>query len=114
MVEGFFKGYWQIVKEEEGLTSEQVISAYNRLKKGEIYRRAFDECGEGIEDIYEFEDGSLSITSDYNDAMDTEESDLPVRSGKRKRSTGKMTGKKEKVWQEINLFNNFYLHKLEC
>lgn len=56
----YFYEYWQIIKDKERLTSEQVISAYNRLKSGELYSCASDsfESDEGEDDSDESEDDS--------------------------------------------------------
>lgn len=97
----YFKGYWQKIKEKESLTPENVISAYYLLKKGEMHKLVSNTVAsyEGEEDIDGFEDESLFNVSDFSDSIDTEECKLqPHRwNNKRKRSTGKMSRKKEKV-----------------
>ncbi|GAY59170.1 hypothetical protein CUMW_192520 [Citrus unshiu] len=97
----FFNGYWQTIKQKEGLTSKNVILAYDLSKKGEMHKRASNafESDEGEEDIDGFEDESLFNVSDFSDSIDTEECKLqPHRwNNKRKRSNGKMSRKKEKV-----------------
>ncbi|KAH9684792.1 hypothetical protein KPL70_013666 [Citrus sinensis] len=97
----FFNGYWQTIKQKEGLTSKNVILAYDLSKKGEMHKRASNafESDEGEEDIDGFEDESLFNVSDFSDSIDTEECKLqPHRwNNKRKRSTGKMSRKKEKA-----------------
>ncbi|KAH9684796.1 hypothetical protein KPL70_013666 [Citrus sinensis] len=100
----FFNGYWQTIKQKEGLTSKNVILAYDLSKKGEMHKRASNafESDEGEEDIDGFEDESLFNVSDFSDSIDTEECKLqPHRwNNKRKRSTGKMSRKKEKMPSE--------------
>ncbi|KAK9217292.1 hypothetical protein WN943_005918 [Citrus x changshan-huyou] len=97
----FFNGYWQTIKQKEGLTSKNVILAYDLSKKGDMHKRASNafESDEGEEDIDGFEDESLFNVSDFSDSIDTEECKLqPHRwNNKRKRSTGKMSRKKEKT-----------------
>lgn len=96
-----FNGYWQTIKQKEGLTSKNVILAYDLSKKGEMQKRASNafESDEGEEDVDGFEDESLFNISDFSDSIDTEECNLqpPRWNNKRKRPNGKMPGKKEKV-----------------
>lgn len=69
----YFYEYWQIIKDKERLTSEQVISAYNRLKSGELYPCASDSFG----------------SDEGEDNSDESEDDSQIR--KRKRSKGKVS-----------------------
>ncbi|KAH9750572.1 Plus3 domain-containing protein [Citrus sinensis] len=75
----YFYEYWQIIKDKERLTSEQVISAYNRLKSGELYS--------GASDSFESDEGK--------DDSDESEDDSQIR--KRKRSKGKVSVANSKV-----------------
>lgn len=75
----YFYEYWQIIKDKERLTSEQVISAYNRLKSGELYS--------GASDSFESDEGK--------DDSDESEDDSQIR--KRKRSKGKVSVANRKV-----------------
>ncbi|KAJ0092191.1 hypothetical protein Patl1_26880 [Pistacia atlantica] len=94
-IEFYFNGYWQIVKEKEGLTSEHVISAYNLLKKGKNHRSPDSyEYEEGEEDIENFVDESQLVVSDYDDLGDTAED---KKIGKRNRSKRKQSATKRKA-----------------
>ncbi|KAJ0034548.1 hypothetical protein Pint_26320 [Pistacia integerrima] len=94
-IEFYFNGYWQIVKEKEGLTSEHVISAYNLLKKGKNHRSPDSyEYDEGEEDIEDFVDESQLVVSDYDDLGDTADD---KKIGKRNRSKRKQSATKRKA-----------------
>lgn len=96
----FFNGYWQTIKQKEGLTSKNVILAYDLSKKGDMHKRASNafESDEGEEDIDGFEDEILFHMSDYIAFIYTEEHNLLLCwNNKRKRSNRKTSGKKEKV-----------------
>ncbi|KAJ0035381.1 hypothetical protein Pint_26335 [Pistacia integerrima] len=94
-IEFYFNGYWQIVKEKEGFTSEHVISAYNLLKKGKNHRSPDSyEYDEGEEDIEEFVDESQLVVSDYDDLGDTADD---KKIGKRNRSKRKQSATKRKA-----------------
>ncbi|WRX16036.1 SWIB/MDM2 domain - like 7 [Theobroma cacao] len=61
--EFFFKGYWKLVKEKEGLTSEQVHSSYQLLKDGKNYDFQANNYGE--EEASDFkDDGQLTVSED--------------------------------------------------
>ncbi|KAJ0034391.1 hypothetical protein Pint_26287 [Pistacia integerrima] len=94
-IEFYFNGYWQIVKEKEGLTTEHVISAYNLLKKGRNHRSPDSyEYDEGEEDIEDFVDESQLVVSDYDDLGDTADD---KKIGKRNRSKRKQSATKRKA-----------------
>ncbi|KAJ0018454.1 hypothetical protein Pint_10297 [Pistacia integerrima] len=94
-IEFYVNGYWQIVKEKEGLTSEHVISAYNLLKKGRNHRSPDSyEYDEGEEDIEDFVDESQLVVSDYDDLGDTADD---KKIGKRNRSKRKQSATKRKA-----------------
>ncbi|XVE67506.1 hypothetical protein DITRI_Ditri08aG0166500 [Diplodiscus trichospermus] len=86
--EFFFKSYWELVKEKEGLTSKQLHSSDRLLKVGKNYdfqaNTNFSE--EGTSD---FED--YNIVSDYNDLSDNQ-----AQCRKRKRQKPSLTKRKGK------------------
>ncbi|KAL5787026.1 hypothetical protein ACOSP7_003975 [Xanthoceras sorbifolium] len=85
-VEFLFYEYWEIIKEKERLTAEQVISAYNQLKKGSDS----SELDEGKEGTSESDDESqLDIPDD-----DTDRGKLI---GKRKRAEDQLAAMKRKA-----------------
>ena len=86
--EFFFKGYWELVKEKEGLTSKQVHSSNSLLKDGgNYYFRENNNYGE--EDASDFEDDS--VLSDYDDLSDNQ-----VQCRKRKKGKLPLTKRKGK------------------
>ncbi|XWS40421.1 hypothetical protein CRYUN_Cryun18bG0139600 [Craigia yunnanensis] len=86
--EFFFKGYWELVKEKEGLTSKQVLSSDSLLKDGKNYDfQANNNYGE--EDASDFEDDD--ILSDYDDLSDNQ-----VQCRKRKKGKLPLTKRKGK------------------
>lgn len=94
-IEFFFIGYWQMVKEKEGLTSEHVISADNLVKKGKNHRSPDSyEYDENEEDIEDFVDDSQLVVSDYDDLGYSAE-DKKIR--KRNRSKRKQSAPRRKA-----------------
>ncbi|KAK8665167.1 hypothetical protein V6N13_005341 [Hibiscus sabdariffa] len=86
--EYLFKCYWELVKEKEGLTSQQLHSSDRLLKNGKNYDiQANYNCRE--EDIMDFEDDSISESDDWRD-------DDRVRCRKRKRGKPSPTKRKGK------------------
>ncbi|KAI9176573.1 hypothetical protein LWI28_004482 [Acer negundo] len=85
-VEFLFYDYWEIIKKEEGLTSEQVISAYNKLKKSSDSLE-HDEVKEGTSE------------SDYESQLDIFDDDIDgcKQIGRRKRMTGQLSAMKRKA-----------------
>ncbi|GMJ08242.1 hypothetical protein HRI_004493400 [Hibiscus trionum] len=82
--EYLFKYYWEVVKEKEGLTSQQLHSTDRLLKKGKNYDiQASYNCKE---DIRDFEDDSISESDDWRDNQ--------VQCRKKKR--GKLSSTKRK------------------
>ncbi|XP_022762698.1 uncharacterized protein At5g08430-like isoform X2 [Durio zibethinus] len=85
--EFFFKGYWELVKGKEGLTSKQVHSSYRMLKDGKNYDFQVNN-NYGEEDASDFEDD----VSDYDGLSDNQ-----VQCRKRKKGKLSLTaGKKGK------------------
>ncbi|KAK2646190.1 hypothetical protein Ddye_021385 [Dipteronia dyeriana] len=85
-VEFFFYGYWEEIKKKESLTSEQVILAYNQLKKGSDSHE-HDEVKEVTsESDDEFQ---LHIFDDYTDRC------KQIR--RRKRMKGQLSAMKRKA-----------------
>ncbi|KAI9177901.1 hypothetical protein LWI28_020464 [Acer negundo] len=85
-VEFLFYDYWEIIKKEEGLTSEQVISAYNKLMKSSDSLE-HDEVKEGTSE------------SDYESQLDIFDDDIDgcKQIGRRKRMTGQLSAMKRKA-----------------
>ncbi|GMJ03648.1 hypothetical protein like AT5G63700 [Hibiscus trionum] len=83
--EFLFKCYWELVKKEEGLTSQQLHSSDCLLKDGKNYDiQANYNCRE--EDIRDFEDDSISESDDWRDDR--------VQCRKRKRGKLSLTKRK--------------------
>lgn len=76
--EQYFKQYYEIVKEKEGLTAQMTLSAMAEFRKGKQIRVDAD-----TEDVYHSEDGGL--VSDYDDIGDEEQKPSPARGPKKKR-----------------------------
>ncbi|KAK8714503.1 hypothetical protein V6N13_149693 [Hibiscus sabdariffa] len=86
--EFLFKCYWELVKEKEGLTSQQLHSSDRLLKNGKNYDiQANYNCRE--EDIMDFEGDSISESDDWRDDR--------VRCRKRKRGKPSPTKRKGKL-----------------
>ncbi|XVF68293.1 hypothetical protein PTKIN_Ptkin10aG0193500 [Pterospermum kingtungense] len=86
--EFLFKGYWELVKEKEGLTSKDVHSSDRLLKDGKNCDfQANNNYGE--EDASDFEDDN--VVSDYDDLSDNQ-----VQCRKRKKEKPSLTKRKGK------------------
>ncbi|KAL6213816.1 hypothetical protein ACLB2K_013255 [Fragaria x ananassa] len=94
--EYLFKDYWQIMKNKERLSAEDVYSAKTFLKKGTNYTSNFDSnviCKKE-EKISESDEESDLQVSEY-DEVESGEEYMPVT--KKKRSKGKQCSVKRKV-----------------
>lgn len=86
--EGLFKGYWDIIKEEEGLTLETVYSADIRLKKGKNYKSKQSKSDRDRKDNEDTDaDASLS-ESDENDMAKRSTGRKKKRSAVQKKNSG--------------------------
>ncbi|KAK0572414.1 hypothetical protein LWI29_031280 [Acer saccharum] len=84
--EFLFYEYWEIIKEKEGLTSEQVITVYNQLKN-DSDSHEHDEVKEGTSESDD--ESQLDIFNDDTDGC--------KQIGKRKRMKGQHSAMKRKV-----------------
>ncbi|KAB2088250.1 hypothetical protein ES319_A04G162900v1 [Gossypium barbadense] len=89
--EFLFKGYWEWVKEKEGLTLKQLHSSDRLLKDGKNYDFQMN-CNHREEDTGDFEDDSISEGDDWadNQARRKKETKGKLSLSKRKRKSKKM------------------------
>ncbi|PPD69262.1 hypothetical protein GOBAR_DD33861 [Gossypium barbadense] len=89
--EFLFKGYWEWVKEKEGLTSKQLHSSDRLLKDGNNYDFQTN-CNHREEDTGDFEDDSISEGDDWadNQAQCKKEKKGKLSLSNRKRKSKKM------------------------
>ncbi|KAG4205958.1 hypothetical protein ERO13_A04G134200v2 [Gossypium hirsutum] len=89
--EFLFKGYWEWVKEKEGLTLKQLHSSDRLLKDGKNYDFQMN-CNHREEDTGDFEDDSISEGDDWadNQARRKKETKGKLSLSNRKRKSKKM------------------------
>ncbi|GLT85738.1 hypothetical protein SLE2022_039160 [Rubroshorea leprosula] len=90
--EFLFKGYWEIMKLKDGITSEHVHSAYSLLKNGKNKKCGSNfnqSCGRDDVELLGSEDESQESESDFEDLCYGD----PKQVYKRKKTKGKLTTK---------------------
>uniref|UniRef100_A0A7N0TVG0 Plus3 domain-containing protein n=1 Tax=Kalanchoe fedtschenkoi TaxID=63787 RepID=A0A7N0TVG0_KALFE len=86
--ERYFREYYNIIKEAEGLTAQMTLSAVAEFEKGKLVRLEAD-----YEDIHHSKDSGL--VSDYDDISDEDREATRRANKKRKRTSGR-SGKIQK------------------